>query len=110
MKAPSRTTASSHCSARPSCSYPRRATILPLMLGVHIISFSTRYGLYESLIMPFRLTNAPADLERFIIDVLHPFLNNFCTDYLDDILIYSDTLQEHRIHVKTVLIALSKAG
>jgi len=60
--------------------------------------------------MPFGLTKAPADFQRFINDVLHPFLDNFCTAYLDDILIYSNTLQEHRIHVKTILTALSKAG
>jgi len=73
-------------------------------------AFRTRYGLYESLVMPFGLTNAPADFQPFINDVLHPFLDIFCTAYLDDILIYSNTLQEHRIHVKTVLTALSKAG
>jgi len=73
-------------------------------------AFRTRYGLNETLVMPFGLTNAPADFQRFIDDVLHPFLDNFCTDYLDDILIYSNTLQKHRIHVKTILTALSKAG
>jgi len=73
-------------------------------------AFRTRYGLFESLVMPFGLTNAPADFQRFINDVLHPFLDNFCTAYLDDILIYSDTLQEHKIHVKQVLEVLAKAG
>ena len=55
-------------------------------------AFRTRYGLYESLVMPFGLTNAPADFQRFINEVLHPFLDRFCTAYLDDILIYSNTL------------------
>ena len=62
-------------------------------------AFRTQYGLYESLVMPFGLTNAPADFQRFINDVLHPFLNAFCTAYLDNILIYSETLEEHQAHM-----------
>ena len=73
-------------------------------------AFRTRYGLFESLVMPFGLTNAPADFQRFINEVLHPFLDHFCTAYLDDILIYSATLQEHKEHVRKVLEALSKNG
>ena len=45
--------------------------------------------------MPFSLTNAPVDFQRFINDVLYPFLDAFCTAYLDDILIYSEILEEH---------------
>ena len=70
----------------------------------------TRYRLYEFLVMPFGLTNAPADFQRFINDILHPFLHTFCTAYLDDILTYSETLEEHQAHVKKVLEALSKVG
>ena len=73
-------------------------------------AFRTRYGLYESLVMPFGLTNAPADFQHFINDALHPFLNHFCMAYLDDILIYSAMLEEHREHVRRVLEALSRAG
>ena len=73
-------------------------------------AFRTRYGLYKSLVMPFGLTNAPADCQRFINDVLHPFLDAFCTAYLDDILIYSETLEEHQPHIKKVLEALSKVS
>ena len=60
--------------------------------------------------MPFGLTNAPADFQHFINNTLHPFLDYFCTAYLDDILIYSATLEKHREHVQRVLEALSKAG
>ena len=73
-------------------------------------TFRTRYRLYESLVMPFGLTNAPADFQCFINDVLHLFLDAFCTASLDDILIYSETLEEHQAHVKKVLEALSKVG
>jgi hypothetical protein len=73
-------------------------------------AFRTRYGLFESLVMPFGLTNAPASFQHFINDVLRPYLDVFVTAYLDDILIYSDNLEEHRKHVLKVLEALSEAG
>ena len=73
-------------------------------------AFRTRYGLFESLVMPFGLTNAPATFQNFINDVLRPFLDIFATAYLDDILIYSSTLREHKKHVRQVLQALSDAG
>jgi len=60
--------------------------------------------------MLFGFTNAPADFQRFVNDYLHPYLNNFCTAYLDDILMYSDTFHKHRNHVKAILLASSKAG
>ena len=74
------------------------------------MAFWTWYGLYKSLVMPFGLTNAPADFQHFINDALHPFLDLFCMAYLDDILIYSATLEEHQEHVRRVLEALSRAG
>ena len=74
------------------------------------MAFRMRYGLYDSLVMPFGLTNALADFQCFINDILHPFLDAFYTAYLDDILIYSETLEEHQAHVKKVLEALSKVG
>jgi hypothetical protein len=73
-------------------------------------AFRTCYGLFESLVMPFGLTNAPADFQRFIHDVLAPFLDRFTMAFLDDILIYSDSLEEHRDHVRQVLERLSAAG
>jgi hypothetical protein len=73
-------------------------------------AFRTRYGLFESLVMPFGLTNAPATFQHFINDVLAPFLDIFATAYLDDILIYSDNLEEHRDHVKQILTVLEKNG
>ena len=56
--------------------------------------------------MPFGLTNAPADFQKFINDTLRPYLDIFCIAYLDDILVYSDTLDENKIHVHQILEAL----
>jgi hypothetical protein len=73
-------------------------------------AFRTWYGLFESLVMPFGLTNATASFQHFINDVLRPYLDVFVTAYLNDILIYSDNLDNHRNHILKVLEALSKAG
>ncbi|EFZ03816.2 reverse transcriptase [Metarhizium robertsii ARSEF 23] len=60
--------------------------------------------------MPFGLSNAPATFQARINEVLRPFLDRFCTAYIDDILIYSNDLASHRLHVKSVLQALEAAG
>lgn len=73
-------------------------------------AFITRYGLYEYLVMPFGLQNAPAAFQHFINHTLHEFLDKFASAYLDDIIIYSETKKEHREHVRKVLNALQKAG
>jgi len=66
-------------------------------------AFRTCYGLFKSLLLPFGLTNAPADFLRFINKTLAPFLDHFTSAYLDDILIYLDTMEEHTQHVHRVL-------
>jgi hypothetical protein len=73
-------------------------------------AFQTRYGLFESLVMPFGLTNTLATFQNFINDVLAPYLDWFCTAYLDDTLIYSDTFEEDQEHVNRVLEEFEKAG
>ena len=70
----------------------------------------TRYGLFESLIMPFEPTNAPATFQNFINNALAPYLDNFATAYLEDILIYSNNRQEYQDYVKQILAALTKQG
>ena len=60
--------------------------------------------------MPFGLTNAPADFQRFINETLAPFLDQFTSAYLNDILIYSDKMEEHTRHVHRVLERLTDAG
>jgi len=71
-------------------------------------AFRTRYGHYEYLVMPFGLTNAPGSFQAFINSVLHEFLDTFCIAYMDDILIYSNTYEEHVQHVRQVLQRLQE--
>lgn len=68
----------------------------------------SRFGLFEYLVMPFGLTNAPASFQNLINDVLRPFLDKFVIVYLDDILIFSNTEEEHTAHVHQVLERLRK--
>ncbi|KAH8172320.1 reverse transcriptase (RNA-dependent DNA polymerase) domain-containing protein [Sarocladium implicatum] len=69
-------------------------------------AFRTREGLFEYLVMPFGLTNAPATFQEFINYVLREYLDIFVVVYLDDILIFSNTLEEHKKHVHLVLQTL----
>ena len=66
-------------------------------------AFPTRYSHFEYLVMPFGLTNAPASMQSYVNDCLWDYLDLFCIVYLDDILIYSNTLEEHIIQVCQVL-------
>jgi hypothetical protein len=68
-----------------------------------LTTFLTRFGLFESLVMLFGLTGALATFQRFINDSLCDYLDQFCSTYLDDILIYSKTREEHEEHVRKVL-------
>ncbi|POS82717.1 hypothetical protein EPUL_004189, partial [Erysiphe pulchra] len=66
-------------------------------------AFNTRYGQFEYLVMPFGLCNAPGSFQSLINDFIHDYLDNFATAYLDDILIYSESLEDHISHVRKVL-------
>jgi hypothetical protein len=72
-------------------------------------AFRTRFGHYEYLVMPFGLMNAPATWQAYINNVLREYLDDFVCVYMDDILIYSRTMEEHVEHVRKVLQALKKA-
>jgi hypothetical protein len=61
--------------------------------------FSTRYGLYEYLIMSFGLTNAPAHFMYLMNSVFMPELDKFVVVFIDDILIYSKSEEEHKQHL-----------
>ena len=73
-------------------------------------TFRTRYGSFEWLVMPEGLTNAPAAFQRFMNDIFQDLLDVCVIVYLDDILVYSDDVSEHRKHVKEVLRRLQKHG
>jgi len=75
-----------------------------------LTTFRTRYGAYKCKVMPFGLTNGPATYQRFMNDVLFDYLDDFCTAYLDDILIYSENELDHQEHVRKVLLRLREAG
>ena len=60
----------------------------------------TRYGSFEFLVMPFGFTNAPATFCNLMNDVLFDFLDSFVVVYLDDIVIYNPTLEDHVVHLE----------
>lgn len=75
-----------------------------------LTAFRTRFGLYEYQVMPFGLANAPSSFQNYINDTLKGYLDEFCTAYMDDILIFSRSFEEHVEHVKKVLSRLKQSG
>jgi hypothetical protein len=69
-------------------------------------AFTTRYGLYEYLVMSFGLTNAPAHFTYLMNSVFMPELDKFVVIFIDDILIYSKSREEHATHLRIVLTQL----
>jgi hypothetical protein len=75
-----------------------------------LLSFCTPLGNYKPKVLQFGPTNGPASFQRFINNTLFEYLNVFCTAYMDDILIYSQSQEEHNHHVSLVLQRLLDAG
>lgn len=95
-------------------------TALDLTSGYHQVplssnsasfsAFRTRYGSFEFTVMPFGLCNAPSTFMRVMNNVLGDFVDKFVLIYLDDVLIFSKSLEEHRQHVRLVLERLKEHG
>ncbi|GJW94192.1 putative reverse transcriptase domain-containing protein [Tanacetum coccineum] len=71
-------------------------------------AFRMRYGHFEFTVMPFRLTNAPTIFMDLMNRVCKPYLDKFVIVFIDDILIYSESKEEHEVYLKLVLELLKK--
>jgi hypothetical protein len=66
----------------------------------------TRYGSFEFLVMPFTLTNAPTTFCNFMNNVFYDYIDRFVVVYLDDIVVYSESLVDHLCHLRQLLSRL----
>src|SRR3984957_19966497 len=75
-----------------------------------LTAFRTRFGLFEWLVTPFGLANAPSTFQKYINWTLREYLDDFVSAYIDDILIFTTgSLRKHREHVNKVLEKLRQA-
>ena len=76
--------------------------------SVEVTSFTTKFGNYQFKVMPFGLTGAPATFQREMNKILFPYIGEFVFNFIDDILIYSKTVEEHFEHIRKVLEVFKK--
>ena len=69
----------------------------------HKTAFCSRHGHYKFLVMPFSLCNTPATFQTLMNEIFKDVLDQFLVVYLDDILVYSQTPEEHAEHLHVVL-------
>ena len=70
---------------------------------IYKTTFQTEYGLYEFVVVPFSLTNAPATFMCLMNSVLRPYLDKFFIVFIDDILVYYKNEEEHAEHLASLL-------
>jgi len=71
-------------------------------------AFRTRYGHYEYSVMPFGVTNVPGVFMECMNRIFHPYLDQFVVVFIDDILVYSKSEEEHVEHLRIVLQVLKE--
>ncbi|KAJ3553691.1 hypothetical protein NP233_g12588 [Leucocoprinus birnbaumii] len=77
---------------------------------IPLTAVATPFGNFEWVVMPMGIRNAPAIHQRRVNQALQKYLGKFCHIYLDDIIIWSDSVDEHRRHTQLILKALQDAG
>jgi len=85
---------------------PRIDDLMDQLVGAEVfskIAFRTRYGHHEYSVMPFGVTNAPGVFMEYMNRIFHPYLDQFVVVFIDDILVYSKSEEEHAEHLRIVL-------
>src|SRR6266498_4135060 len=73
-------------------------------------AFLTRNGQYQFKVIPFGLNNASVTFQRLMNKVLRQYIGKFVQVYLDDMIIYSNNLSEHKKHIKVMLKKIREAN
>lgn len=81
-----------------------------ICLNEDLTTLQTRYEAYRYKVVPFGLTNGPSTFQRYINNTFQGYLDEFCTAYIGDILIFSKNKKEHEEHVRKVQTRLREAG